>query len=260
MYGVMADYSQRMGWTAPAVSHNVVSGVLYVTHANTIAFENHGVRLRACEVLANTISAISEADAMAALAKSDFVVIQKSTTVGVYPYPFNTVLAGLQPKMQAACERTHFVLHRFRLYEDDVILYVRAVPEIRGATADKWITRDGLVLSAPASVLRNRPRIELAGASGWNSSEKAPVVTAEVVVPGKPPRTKFRRPYRLDGSRYEIAVNLEPKDIPEVEQVDIRLSFDRYWVPSEQGGGTDMRQLVLRSPDAAHLVRESSDR
>ena len=159
----------------------------------------------------------------------------------------------LHPKMQAACERAFIPLHRFRLFGEEVVLYVRAAPQVKGATGDDWITSDGLVLSAPASVLRDRPCIELRGSAFWELLDKVPAVAAEVIVPGQSPR-KVQAVLAANGPRYEITVNLKPEDIPDLPQVDIHLTFDRYYVPCDISNSPDTRRLVIRSPDESFLL------
>jgi hypothetical protein len=255
MYDIIGQHAHRMKWTSPSVAHNVITDTLHAWHINTVAYELHGVNLSAREKLAKNISAVSEAEALAAIGKCNFAVLQKHTASSVYPYPINIGLRGLYPKLEAACERSCFVLGRFRVFGDEVTVYARAAVEMKGATVDNWITSDGLVLSAPAEVLRDRPHIELVGKTGWGTSEKAPVVTAELVVAGQSPR-KVQAALSSDGSRYTIEVQLKPDEIPDVPQVDIRLAFDRYFMPSAAGNSPDSRHLVIRSPDETLLLRD----
>ena len=251
MYDLMGQHCSQMKWTAPLITQNVVNECFFAQHARNLVYERQGILIHPRELLAR-IATAPEPEVMAAVRRSDFVILYKHTSV--YPFPFNRDMQELYPKMQAACERTHFPLHRFHLFGEEVILYARAAPEVKGATGDDWITSEGLVLSAPSALLRERPRIELSGGAFWELLDKVPAVTAEVIVPGQPPR-KLQAVLAANGARYEIAIMVQPEDIPDLPQVDIHLTFDRYYVPSEISSSPDARRLVVRSPDEANLVR-----
>jgi hypothetical protein len=254
LYDVMGQHCRDMKWTAPRITQNVTCEFLLAAHVRNFAYEHQRILLNPREMLARVAWA-PEDEAMMAMKKSDFVILCKHSPTFVYPYPFNQAMQELYPKMLAACDKTHIPIHRLRLFGEEVILYVRAAPAVTGTTKDGWITSEGLLLSAPGALLRGRPRIELRGSALWEVLDKVPAVSAELIVPGQTPRMV---PVALaaNGARYAVTINLQSEDIPDVAQVDIHLSFDSYFVPSEMSGSSDTRRLVVRAPDEALLLSE----
>ena len=101
---------------------------------------------------------------LAAIAKMrDRRCCRNTSGTSAYPYPLNVGLRDLYPQLLAACERSYFVLGRFRVFGDEVTVYAKATRRNEsGATADNWITSDGLVPAAPAEILRKNVH-----ASNW---------------------------------------------------------------------------------------------
>ncbi len=118
-----------------------------------------------------------------------------------------------------------------------------------------WLVREGFTLTAPTDVLGPRPVI---CARGQNISTRylggrLPGVKATLVIPNQR-RTTVPASLTADGGDYVLTVNLAGRKLPPQCPAEIRLSFDRWFVPKSIGLNEDPRELVIPTPHTLMLL------
>ncbi len=259
VYDEIGRLSRRQGWAAPRVSFTTISDHLWCGLLAPTVYERLGLFVHFQGTsLGGGILAVSPAQALAAISESDFVVLTTDAPWDeVSPYPFIRSMHELRPQLQEACERSLVPVRRFHLYDQDVVLYMRPAPRLEGVTIDHWISSAGLTLTVDGAWLKSRPRIELSGHDDFAILGATPAVRAELVAPGQPP-LPLRAGLTRNGPEYRISVETPHEAPAAATEVQVHLTFDGYFVPSERpavfGPSDDRRRLVMRAPDAAVML------
>jgi hypothetical protein len=263
LYDELARHSRECALAAPVLGTNDIREYLFPNTVAAAVYERHHVVLPLQPSMGTGIASVSEADALAAVGRSDFVIFNSGPLpefadrpAPAYEYPFTKSMAAVRPRMLALCERDFIPLGHFPILGDDVILFGRPAVRVTGTTADGWVTSGGLTLTASGADLRRFPRIELrADAIALTRLGKVPAVRAEVQGAGPSSRAL---PATVDasGPLCIITVDLNPDEIPDQPAVAVRLSFDTSFCPHEQHPASeDCRHLVVRAPDSVRLLR-----
>ncbi len=260
LFDQIATLCQENGWKSPRVGTNTISEHCHAGNIMPLAYERLGIFLSPRTFFPVDVGPVSEEQAVAAVKQSDiFILTGDGPSLGLDVYPVVRSLRELRPKMRAACEQTHFLVKRFHLLGEEVLLYARPHVRLSGETTDGWVTSDGLTVKAPNRYLRARPRIELAGSTNFDLLGRVPAVRAQVVT-ARGASVTVPASLVTDGPRYQIRVEPKPEDISEDAYTEIRLFFDAYFVPSDQapylGPNDDSRRLVIRAPDDARLLAQ----
>jgi hypothetical protein len=246
-------FSQRCGWSSPRLAFTTLSDSLFAPVIEAEVYERRGVLLNPQTLLGRGIMDVSEADAVAAVRASDFVVMNL-TDMGLEVYPFVRCMREYRPHLLAACREGHVAVERFCLPGGDVMLFVRPSVGVEGSAADHWVTERGLTLSVDGTLLRERPRIELRGRDDFAALGKPPAVRAELKAHGHCPRPLTAR-LTASGAEYLLTVEVQPGDVPEGADVSVELRFDSYFIPAERmANNSDKRHLVMRAPDVVTLI------
>src|SRR5262249_17257154 len=118
-----------------------------------------------------------------------------------------------------------------------------------------WLQSQGCVLSGPAELLRQRPIIRLRGPNGSAGYLGGRLPGVRATVPPAAGSLGGAMPSSLspEGDDYVLEVTLAPRGLPEHGPVEVRLSFDRWFVPKELGLNEDTRQLVIPAPHSLSL-------
>ncbi len=121
--------------------------------------------------------------------------------------------------------------------------------------AGTWLVREGFAVTGPADVLRQRPVVRLRGQafSVPLLGGRLPGVQATLSVAGRPD-VPARAELRPDGEDYVLTLALDPADLPGGGPAEVRLTFDRWFVPKALGMGEDNRELVLPTPHSLALL------
>jgi hypothetical protein len=214
-------------------------------------------------LLGNGINAVPPAFAVQAVADSDFAIITDlSSSEGPgFAYPFNISIQQIEPQLHAAAERSMIPVGHFHVFAHHFTLYMRPAVQVVGDSGG-WITSEGLTLVAPAEAFRARPNIALSGPTILAEhlgkvTMKAYTVTSD----GKAVELPVEFNLVLAPSQvaqYKAAIHLDPTQLPADGDVKVRLSFDKFFVPSEIGFNADTRQLVVMTPIQIKLLPLSS--
>jgi hypothetical protein len=190
---------------------------------------------------------VTEKEAMHALERCHFAVLARTEPPTT---PFDRAMRKLEPRLHAYCERHLTHLGTYRVFGDDVQLYGRKM-WTEGDNGG-WITSAGMKIKAPVRVLRGGHLVLSSGQSlPWR--DEVPVVLASLSIPGQSPRTLPAK-LAVVGSGYTLTIDCAEMDGPADEMAQIRLTFDRYFVPKEKGINEDTRQLVMPTPQEIGLA------
>jgi hypothetical protein len=262
LYDELARRSQESGCASPVVASNDLRDYLHPAIAGPVIYERHHHFLPVHAALVCGMRAVTEADAMAAVQRSDFVIMNAGPAPGGscppapgFVYPFLESMNEMRPRLPAACEQEFMPLGHYRLFGDEVILYGRPPLRVSGTTADGWVTRDGLTLTTCGAALRRFPRIELRGQADFSLLGKVPAVRADIQVPGQASRTLPAAIVTSD-RQYTITVDLDPAEFADQSSLTVHLTLDTYFSPREKiPDNNDPRYLVVRAPERARMVR-----
>ncbi len=101
-----------------------------------IVYERQHALLPIRQMMPQGIGAVTEAQALAAVRQSDFVIMAVESGLTPTIYPFDDSMEALRPRLLAECEQSLIPLGRFRIFGNDVILYGRPPAGSPGAQAD----------------------------------------------------------------------------------------------------------------------------
>jgi hypothetical protein len=122
LHALVAQRSRARGWNAPAVAVDRLAQTLVPSLATTESAERLGYVQRVRFGLWR-FGAVGGEEALAAIDRSEFVVLTRSTEPPVYP--FDATLDALHPQLLERCARAHDAVGRFRFASMDVVLYER---------------------------------------------------------------------------------------------------------------------------------------
>jgi hypothetical protein len=130
LYDEIGRYSKQCGWTEPKVSCNFLNDYLPPYVLPTV-YERQRVLVNNAILLPEMISPVTEEEAIEAIRKSDFVVLNMAVPTSTEhpfnksPYPFMKSMYAMRPRLVAECEKHFVLLKHFELFGDDVALYAR---------------------------------------------------------------------------------------------------------------------------------------
>jgi len=260
----LSDYiglqSVRFGWMTPKISEDRALEYLNFCVLKSWFYERHGILLNPVPVIGG-IQAVTENEAVSAVTQSDFVVLTDPTAdFGPgFQFPFDRAMKRWHFQMLAAAEHFLIPVRHVEAFSRRFTLYMRPSLGLSGKSSDGWITSEGFVLDGPGQWVRLRPNIELKGpAVLFDRLGSRLAVRAQLYVPGQHP---IEAPASITvlGSEYTLSIKLSPTEVPADKEVQVRVSFDKYFVAREIGLNPDARQLVIMAPDQIRLLPQAVD-
>jgi len=208
-------------------------------------YERTGVFTRFQEALDAGIFAFDAAKAMAALPLSDYVILTSGPKTGVYP--FFESMARAEPGIRAWTREHLIARRRFELGGRSVEIYSTPVMVVQGASGE-WLLAAGASVHLIPGEFKPGQIVALRGPDRYRRfMPTQPSVAAVATVDGHG-AIAVPASFRRDGDDYEIDLDPAPLRFAGAQAVDIALTFDRYFVPSEAGINTDTRHLVVFAP------------
>jgi hypothetical protein len=193
---------------------------------------------------------------MELISDSDIVILTDPTIARSHPYPMNAKIKEYWDDMsQWANENLMLVLSE-NIAGLPYQVFARPGVRIGGATGDGWITGAGLSVSVNASHLTRWPIIALHGSAvDDHFALLGGIPRARAVVVEGRNRDGLELPVTLrrSGQAYTIIIEARAIATATNERKEIRLTFDRHFVPSRVAASPDTRELVLRAPEVSNL-------
>jgi hypothetical protein len=254
IYDDIGLQSAQLGWDKPRIAFDRVREYMNSAVLEAWFYERHGVLLDPAPILGHSIMPVNESEALSAISGCDFVVITKPTvdTPG-FEYPYNRQMKELYPKLLAATEHSMVPLKNVDAFSQHMTLFVRPTLRLSGQTSDGWITSEGLILSGPSQWVRLRPKIEFAGRIPRLLEQSGNGLGAHAILDVAEKSKEVAATLTQATGEYKLSIQLDPADLPTDGDVQVRVMFDNYFVPSERGLGSDTRRLVIMAPQQIHL-------
>jgi hypothetical protein len=246
----LIDYASERGWRDPYISYDVISDRLNSALVNVDAYEQSREPVHFHTLLGARLTGFGESDALSLLKTSDFVILTTVKKNG--PFPFDHDVARYWGDLKSWAENEMILVRTVRFFNFTASVYARPSPVLSGISAG-WLTRDGLLVAAPRAALHRFPLIRLCGPADDSRLPKTPAVSATVDAAGGqqlvPASFKWVEP------GYEILIDTSSIGLPQSDTVILSLHFDTYFVPRDRGNSDDVRELVVRAPTLAQLLR-----
>jgi hypothetical protein len=249
LYDEIGRCCRDYNWNDPVISTNCTADYCNYGVARVLLYERLGMPCAAKPGLGNSLFEVKEADALAMVRGSDFVLL----TDPVPPqYPFEKSMRAIRRQLRAVCEREFVRRKAIRFGGTRLTLYVRHTLRLEG-DSQGWVTSRGMTLRGTGADLRGHTTVRMRGMSQFDWLDRLPTVTARLKLPGQAPR-KVRATLTDRGKDYLLELDLKNAHAPAKAPVSIRLTFDRYFVPKRHGLGDDARRLVIRTPRRTELI------
>jgi hypothetical protein len=248
LYDLIDHYCREAGWDEPVIATNGLFDFLNHGVARVYMYERHGTYRKTAAALESLFRRTPEEVAYD-VGVSHFALLvrlRRSTC------PFEDSMRELEPQVRAACEKHLRCVRKFTLFGEDVELYVRPLVKSEGFSGP-WVTADGMTLKGPGWALGGCKRVELRGKTPFCVFRKEPAPSATLAVPGRRPRP-LKAALTHQGDDYCITLELPRLPLPADAPVEVRLTFDTYFEPKDQGWQGDPRHLVILKPESTVLV------
>jgi hypothetical protein len=238
-------------WKNPTISFDCISGSLNAEAITAIGFEKSGQFVRFQSLLGSSIFKRSREEALGLLQKSDFVILTSPRRPG--NFPFTGAIETYWPDLKDWADK-HLVLARTQRFDAGypytATIYVRPTALVHDLSGD-WVTSRGILIEAERTLLERFPVIRLKGTADFAKLPKIPVVTAvlEPSAGSAPLKTVFRR----IADQYEADLDTSTISLPPGQLVQVRVTFDTFFVRKDAALHNDYRELVVRSPDVSLL-------
>jgi hypothetical protein len=174
----LVDYADENHWRRPTISFDVISSWL---DAGTITTRGYESSRRLIEFqttsLGSKIMGVERTEALAALAKSDFVVLTDLPKTGFYP--FYEHISKYWGELKEWADLHLIVARTVRLDSFTATVYARPSVTVSGLSGE-WITRSGLSIQTRRASLERFPEVRLSGTANYSWLPKVPNISATV--------------------------------------------------------------------------------
>jgi hypothetical protein len=245
--------------TRPKISFDRVADHLNVGTIEIYGYERYRQRLAFVPrfgVSKYGIFATPRDVAMQLISESDIVILTDPIIARDHPYPMNTKIKEYWDDIRQWANDNMVLVLSENIAELPHRVFARPGVRIGGATGDGWITAAGLSVGVNASHLTRWPIIVLHGSAvdGHVALLGGMPNARAVVVEGRN-RDGLELPVRLrrSGQAYSVIIEAHAIAAATDERREIRLTFDRHFVPSRVASSPDTRELVLRAPEVSNL-------
>lgn len=191
---------------------------------------------------------------LAGLRAADFAVVTLHEQQQTVPYPYNESCRRIQADIIRLADEIMLPLREIEALGFTLRLYMRPTVALSGDSAG-WLTADGATMTVDIEALKKFGTITLTGESslfpfkGDNPTPRAKLLRTNGESVDLPAEMV------TDGERYVINIRLNHETLPPEGSVQIRLDFDKYFIPMEIGTGPDPRKLVIMTPREVRLTR-----
>lgn len=249
---MQTDASSR-GFVQPKLFVDTISGRLLGAAFTDYWYEKTGVRSIFVQAVPPGIEAVPGDWILTQLKDSDYVILTGNSTESVYP--FIGSIAPLRPQIRewATANMDHVRTFPFSGFKVDVFRVPR--PTIAGISGG-WLTSEGVSVSGGAGDLVARPVIRMIGMVGPSTlPSKGSTVPLDAIIRSGAKSRAIKSVMTFKNGTYEIIIDTNGAIADLNGDVEIALSFGRYFVPKEEGMNSDTRRLVVLAPDRVSLLR-----
>jgi hypothetical protein len=257
LYDQILTYETAAGTRDPMFSADRVADWLLASDLAIRSYERFDDLIEFQPGLGNSIWGVERDEALKILASSDVIVLTEPKGGRQLAYPMDAKIESywqdlwdwsVANRLQLAIETIHGMPHT---------VFVKPIVRISGASGP-WITSDGITLNIHTEDLNRWPFIVLEGAALYDALGGVPRVSAAVVdissgrLTGPAVTAEFTRA----GDTYRVSIDARALSNGNTKEISMRLTFDRFFVPSKLGMNADTRELVVMAPIRHELQRE----
>lgn len=186
--------------------------------------------------------------AMRLWADSDINILTDPIKLRNKAYPISTKIPEYWNEMRTWAIDNRVLIYSTEIWGVPYEMYAEAPVGIAGIQADNWITSDGIMLDVTPDNLARWPYILLTGIANYAALKGVPSVKAELLhADGS--KNELPAKFQRNGERYTILIDCRNAKVSN-GKVDIRLTFDRYFV----AGPADSRKLVISAPQRRRML------
>ncbi len=231
----------------PALSVDHVSDAFNAGAMTVAAYERFGKLIDFHGKLGHSIFQTDRDTALRQLEKSDIIILTNMPNTGVYP----------QDESIRSCwndlwvwSNDHLVLDKvFKFSFFKAYVFFRPLAWIYG-TSGGWMPSSGITIRTKAAYLRCAPIFILEGDTNFGWLPCLPKPKAELLADDQQVLETLPTALKRDGSRYSISIDGRSALAWNRDPVQVRLTFDTYFVPKLLGINDDTRELVIMAPTA----------
>ena len=257
VFDAVAHYCKHFGITRLKLSVDRTIGYFNRTVTSVMLFERAGLNVAPEELLSYDIYARQIEAAKWAATEADCAVLTLDPPEKAPKslFPFDQSAARWQEAYRDVVTSSMIPVAKLDFPNHSFQVFLRPRVRLEGASFG-WLTADGVRIFAPARVLQAWPVVRLSGATVGSKYLKGPLGTTVTLIanPGNPDRAVPSRATIAADESYEIQIDTSGIHLPDSGLVQLRLMFDRYFVPQEVGTGADPRRLVIQSPRSTRMT------
>lgn len=249
-----ASYAIDNNFLNPALAVDHVGEALNAGTMNVAAYERFGKITDFQQKLGAGIVRIDRDTALKQLEESDIIILTDFDLPNAWAYPANESMRNYWNDLWA-WSNSHRILGKvFRLpCFKKVYVFVRPLAAISD-TSGEWILSSGATIRTNAAFLRRAPIFMLEGNTEFGLLPRQP--KAEAALLGDDQQVVEHLPVTLksEGSRYRISIDGRSALRSSQDPVEVRLTFDTYFVPKLIGVNEDTRELTIRAPTSIKML------
>ena len=194
--------------------------------------------------------------AMALLERSDLIVLTDPKAGREAPYPMNTKIGEYWGEMHAWTTANRLPFYSTNILGIPHTIFVRPSVAITGLSAG-WIVSRGVVIAPTAEDLVRWPFIVLEGQANYSVLGGVPRPKAIVIDASGTPGVELDAKLTPNGDQYVLSIDTRRAELPKSGPLNVRLTFDRFFVPKKFGINPDTRELVIMAPSRRALSTEA---
>ncbi|MDM8515109.1 hypothetical protein QUF76_02830 [Desulfobacterales bacterium HSG16] len=264
MHLEMGRFAARMGLVFPTILFDTIRDDLAPRIATTLLYEQDK-KLVVFSNVGRTGQIFSKAEAkiMDELSKTDFMLLREGPKLcyGFDILPYNRLMEKLRPKLKAYAKEKMMFLKKWRIENHTFELYATWQIQLKKeknlfGDSGGWITHEGFSAMIPADILMHRPIMRFEGDihkepfKGNFPAAKAKIRYQESELFKTVPSSLL-----VKENRYELLIDVSEFKISDDQKTcEIKIEFDKYFIPAELGINSDTRKLVVQTPENLQLT------
>jgi hypothetical protein len=248
VYDLRAKYGEDAKWTSLKVIADRINDYMLPQAFTASTYERTGILYPAELTLGGTMLPVEPSRVLAAIDVAQFALLTVTNPgYDAAPiYPLDKEMIDMKSAMWERASKKMILLRKFDYNGHEMALFAKLAVRIIGESGG-WLTSDGATLDLPCGVIAGKHALTMGGHTILSEFfQNHLIVTASVITAGSVQRLPDTPIPVTD--RYQIRLNLSNASIPPGGMCEIKIGFDRYFVPNEHAVNSDPRKLVIQIP------------
>lgn len=251
---LIASAAIKNGSREFAMSIDRVVDYLNIGTVALAAYEHFHQRLNFRRgMLGDDIFATPREDALRLVKDSDVFVLTDPTRGRESPYPMNVEIQKYWNDLRLCALQNMVILGSREISGISHQVFAKPPVRITGISGD-WITSAGITITVDPTHLARWPFVVLEGDAPYDVLGGEPHPRAVTFDDdAEKPVSELPLILKRIENRYQITIDARAAAISSKSSTNIRLTFDRSFVPNKMGINSDTRELVVLAPKRAEL-------